>query len=116
MFMALLRGRLDLTSWPCAKCETDLPESLRLGRVQVSCEGWSGPGDSYVLRGKTKTTSVPLALSTLSSSFLILGSCSLEYRLQEVPNAFNPSASHLKPPALLSTCKPDICTSPNDAD
>ncbi|KAI9450151.1 hypothetical protein BJY52DRAFT_1206203 [Lactarius psammicola] len=32
------------------KCETDLPESLRLGRVQVSCEGWSGPGDSYVLK------------------------------------------------------------------
>jgi hypothetical protein len=34
------------------KCETDLPESLRLGRVQVSCEGWSGPGDSHVLKGK----------------------------------------------------------------
>jgi len=53
------------------KCEADLPESLRLGRVQVSCEGWSGPGDSYVLKG----------------------SCSLEYRLQEVPNAYRP-ASH----------------------
>jgi len=63
------------------KCETDLPESLRLGRVQVSCEGWSGPGDSYVLRG----------------------SCSLEYRLQEVPDVFKPSANHLKPPVLLST-------------
>jgi hypothetical protein len=34
-----------------AKCEADLPESLRLGRVQVSCEGWTGPGDSYVLKG-----------------------------------------------------------------
>ncbi|KAI9450170.1 hypothetical protein BJY52DRAFT_1206208 [Lactarius psammicola] len=55
------------------KCETDLPESLRLGRVQVSCEGWSGPGDSYVLKG----------------------SCSLEYRLQEVPNVYRP-ASHLR--------------------
>ncbi|KAH9959655.1 hypothetical protein BC827DRAFT_1134293 [Russula dissimulans] len=64
------------------KCETDLPESLRLGRVQVSCEGWSGPGDSYVLKG----------------------SCSLEYRLQEVPDVFKPSANHLKPPVLLSTC------------
>ncbi|KAH9034415.1 hypothetical protein EDB84DRAFT_1486957 [Lactarius hengduanensis] len=53
------------------KCETDLPESLRLGRVQVSCEGWSGPGDSHVLKG----------------------SCSLEYRLQEVPKAYRP-ASH----------------------
>ncbi len=38
-------------SWCYAKCEADLPESLRLGRVQVSCEGWEGPGDSYVLKG-----------------------------------------------------------------
>jgi len=53
------------------KCEADLPESLRLGRVQVSCEGWSGPGDSYVLKG----------------------SCSLEYRLQEVPNAYRPTSN-----------------------
>jgi len=53
-FMALLRGRLELPSWRYSKCETDLPESLRLGRVQVSCEGWSGPGDSHVLKGKQK--------------------------------------------------------------
>jgi len=66
------------------KCETDLPESLRLGRFEVSCEGWSGPGDSHVLKG----------------------SCSLEYRLQEVPNVLKPSTSHLNPPASLST--PDI--------
>ncbi|EIN03784.1 DUF1183-domain-containing protein [Punctularia strigosozonata HHB-11173 SS5] len=46
------------------KCEADLPESLRLGRVEVSCEGWSGPGDPYVLKG----------------------SCSLEYRLVHVPD------------------------------
>lgn len=45
------------------KCEADLPESLRFGRVEVSCEGWSRPGDSYVLKG----------------------SCSLEYRLVHVP-------------------------------
>jgi hypothetical protein len=51
MFMVSRRGCLELTSWRYPKCETDLPESLRLGRVQVSCEGWSGPGDSYVLRG-----------------------------------------------------------------
>ncbi|KAI0270323.1 hypothetical protein BGY98DRAFT_1010348 [Russula aff. rugulosa BPL654] len=64
------------------QCETDLPESLRLGRVQVSCEGWSGPGDSYVLKG----------------------SCSLEYRLQEVPNVLKSPTSHLNnPPATLST-------------
>ncbi|KAH9034416.1 hypothetical protein EDB84DRAFT_1486961 [Lactarius hengduanensis] len=55
------------------KCETNLPESLLLGRVQVSCEGWSGPGDSHVLKG----------------------SCSLEYRLQEVPKVYRPdSHSH----------------------
>ncbi|KZT21990.1 DUF1183-domain-containing protein [Neolentinus lepideus HHB14362 ss-1] len=47
------------------KCEADLPESLRFGRVQVSCEGWEGPGDAYVLKG----------------------SCGLEYRLVEVPGA-----------------------------
>ncbi|KIY44002.1 DUF1183-domain-containing protein [Fistulina hepatica ATCC 64428] len=49
------------------KCEADLPEALRMGRVEVSCEGWSGPGDPYVFKGK---------------------SCALEYRLTEVPDAF----------------------------
>ena len=33
------------------KCEADLPDSLRFGRVQVSCEGWDGPGDPYVMKG-----------------------------------------------------------------
>ncbi|KAI0667839.1 hypothetical protein C8Q78DRAFT_959561, partial [Trametes maxima] len=33
------------------KCEADLPDSLRFGRVQVSCEGWDRPGDPYVLKG-----------------------------------------------------------------
>ncbi|KAF9042649.1 DUF1183-domain-containing protein [Hymenopellis radicata] len=47
------------------KCETDLPDSLRLGRVEVSCEGWSRPGDPEVLKG----------------------SCGLEYRLVEIPGA-----------------------------
>ncbi|KAI0706770.1 hypothetical protein C8T65DRAFT_809410 [Cerioporus squamosus] len=46
------------------KCEADLPDSLRFGRVEVSCEGWDGPGDPYVLKG----------------------SCGLEYRLVEVPS------------------------------
>ncbi|KAI0709785.1 hypothetical protein C8Q76DRAFT_80283 [Earliella scabrosa] len=45
------------------KCEADLPDSLRFGRVQVSCEGWDGPGDPYVMKG----------------------SCGLEYRLVQVP-------------------------------
>jgi store-operated calcium entry-associated regulatory factor len=29
----------------------DLPESLRFGRVEVSCEGWSRPGDPMILKG-----------------------------------------------------------------
>ncbi|KZT42257.1 DUF1183-domain-containing protein [Sistotremastrum suecicum HHB10207 ss-3] len=33
------------------KCEADLPNSLRFGRIDVSCEGWSGPDDPYVLKG-----------------------------------------------------------------
>ncbi|KAH9939527.1 hypothetical protein B0H21DRAFT_756691 [Amylocystis lapponica] len=47
------------------KCEADLPEALRFGKVEVSCEGWSGPGDSSVLKG----------------------SCSLEYRLTQIPGS-----------------------------
>lgn len=33
------------------QCEADLPEALRFGKVEVSCEGWSKPGDPYVLKG-----------------------------------------------------------------
>ncbi|KAJ7903428.1 hypothetical protein B0H14DRAFT_3122780 [Mycena olivaceomarginata] len=47
------------------KCEADLPSSLRFGRVEVGCEGWSRPGDRYVLKG----------------------SCALEYRLVQVPGS-----------------------------
>jgi len=47
------------------KCEADLPESLRFGKVEVNCEGWSRPGDPYVLKG----------------------SCALEYRLVQVPGS-----------------------------
>jgi hypothetical protein len=32
-------------------CKAELPESLRLGRVEVGCEGFSKPGDEYVLKG-----------------------------------------------------------------
>ncbi|KAF8602846.1 DUF1183-domain-containing protein [Ceratobasidium sp. AG-I] len=38
------------------KCEADLPSSLRFGRLQVSCEGWDGPGDTYVLKGSCGLT------------------------------------------------------------
>ncbi|KAF8206365.1 hypothetical protein K438DRAFT_1817060 [Mycena galopus ATCC 62051] len=53
------------------KCEADLPSSLRFGRVEVGCEGWSRPGDPYVLKG----------------------SCSLEYRLVQVPGSLRDSHS-----------------------
>ncbi|KZO96686.1 DUF1183-domain-containing protein [Calocera viscosa TUFC12733] len=46
------------------RCEADLPEGMRMGGVEVSCEGWSKPGDEYVLKG----------------------SCGLEYRLVELPS------------------------------
>jgi len=59
------------------KCEADLPESLRFGRVHVSCEGWSQAGDPYVLKG----------------------SCGLEYRLVEVPREILGDHDH---PTLLS--------------
>ncbi|KAJ7274334.1 hypothetical protein B0H12DRAFT_391992 [Mycena haematopus] len=53
------------------QCEADLPSSLRFGQVEVGCEGWSRPGDSYVLAG----------------------SCSLEYRLVRVPGSLRDSDS-----------------------
>ncbi|KAJ7104084.1 hypothetical protein B0H15DRAFT_767091 [Mycena belliarum] len=56
------------------KCEADLPESLRFGKVEVSCEGWSQPGDPYFLRPLT-------------------GSCALEYRLVQVPGSLRNSDS-----------------------
>ncbi|KAK7033176.1 OPT oligopeptide transporter protein-domain-containing protein [Favolaschia claudopus] len=53
------------------KCEADLPSTLRFGRVEVGCEGYNRPGDPFVLRG----------------------SCSLEYRLVQVPGALRDSDS-----------------------
>ncbi|KAF7970633.1 hypothetical protein HWV62_23575 [Athelia sp. TMB] len=52
------------------KCEADLPQALRFGRVEVGCEGWSGRGDEYVLKG----------------------SCGLEYRLVRVPDSLRDDA------------------------
>ncbi|EIW57837.1 DUF1183-domain-containing protein [Trametes versicolor FP-101664 SS1] len=49
-------------SW---KCDADLPEALRFGAVEVLCEGWEGPSDPYILKG----------------------SCGLEYRLVQIPDA-----------------------------
>jgi len=38
------------------KCTADLPSSLRFGTVDVSCEGWRKPGDSFVLEGSCGLT------------------------------------------------------------
>jgi hypothetical protein len=56
----------------CVKCETDLPESLRLGRVQVSCEGWSGPGDPYVLKGVFQSILDSCSTALTSGSRVVL--------------------------------------------
>ncbi|OAX35661.1 DUF1183-domain-containing protein [Rhizopogon vinicolor AM-OR11-026] len=53
------------------KCEADLPSSLRFGRVEVSCEGWNGHGDLYVMKG----------------------SCSLEYNLVQIPDSLRDDSS-----------------------
>jgi len=63
-------GRGTEVNW---KCEADLPETLRFGKVTVSCEGWSKSGDPYVLDG----------------------SCGLEYKLVRVPVAFQPTFDEL---------------------
>ncbi|KAF8316948.1 hypothetical protein F5887DRAFT_1088947 [Amanita rubescens] len=52
-------------------CEADLPDALRFGKFEVSFEGWSGPGDPFVVKG----------------------SCSLEYGQVEVPGALRGSRS-----------------------
>jgi len=33
------------------KCDTDLPDDYRLGRISVSCEGYNNPQDPYILIG-----------------------------------------------------------------
>jgi hypothetical protein len=35
------------------KCDADLPEGMRFGKIDVSCEGWTRAGDSNVLQGKS---------------------------------------------------------------
>ncbi|CEH13264.1 UNCHARACTERIZED [Ceraceosorus bombacis] len=38
------------------KCEADLPTSVRLGRVEVSCEGWDHSEDPFVLKDSCALT------------------------------------------------------------
>lgn len=48
------------------KCQTELPNKLRLGKVTVNCEGYNYPDDPYIL----------------------VGSCGLEYYLEYNENYF----------------------------
>ena len=61
------------------QCDTDLPSSLRLGKVEVSCEGWQAAGDKNVLQGELPR------LGALCSSCQLLrtGSCGLTYNLHQ---------------------------------
>ncbi|PRQ70407.1 Protein of unknown function (DUF1183)-domain containing protein, partial [Rhodotorula toruloides] len=38
------------------KCEADLPNGVRFGEVGVSCEGWDGPDDPYIVRASCGLT------------------------------------------------------------
>jgi hypothetical protein len=53
LFSLLASRDVFICSWLLTfrQCDTDLPSSLRLGEVQVSCEGWSRPGDTFVVKG-----------------------------------------------------------------
>ncbi|KAK2815519.1 hypothetical protein Q5P01_025986 [Channa striata] len=33
------------------ECKTDMDNTYRFGRIEVSCEGYSHPGDAYILKG-----------------------------------------------------------------
>ena len=50
------------------KCESQLPNTLRLGKVRVNCEGYDYPDDPYILTG----------------------SCGLEYELQYTEKYYEP--------------------------
>ncbi|KAF5391572.1 hypothetical protein D9757_002386 [Collybiopsis confluens] len=58
------------------QCEADLPEVFRFGKVGVSCEGWSRAEDPYVLKGD------------------LTCSCSLQYRLVEIPDHMRNDPNH----------------------
>ena len=82
------------------QCEADLPEALRFGRVEVSCEGWDGPGDPYVLKGEDSLLPTFCRYSA-DHRGASLGSCGLSYRLVQVPNALRGSnESHSFPSRL----------------
>lgn len=34
------------------QCQGDMPSNIRFGELSVSCEGWDGPNDPYILHGE----------------------------------------------------------------
>ncbi|ORX36145.1 hypothetical protein BD324DRAFT_526643 [Kockovaella imperatae] len=57
------------TQW---RCDADMPNGFRFGKIEVSCEGWSKPGDRFITPG----------------------SCALEYNLyQSNPGLYDSSPS-----------------------
>lgn len=70
------------------QCDTDLPSSMRLGEVHVSCEGWSRPGDTFVVKGKLgprrDNTWWLSLIPNICSHFAHSGSCGLDYNLIQI--------------------------------
>merc|ERR1712000_330712 len=42
---------LDADGMPQWRCEADLDEGVKLGRISVTCEGYESPNDDYILKG-----------------------------------------------------------------
>ena len=47
------------------QCKAELPKPIQFGEISVSCEGWDGPDDAFVLDGEA----CPLLRSEISSEF-----------------------------------------------
>jgi hypothetical protein len=43
--------RLCLRSPSHIQCSLDLPNPLKLSETKISCEGWDGPGDPFIVQG-----------------------------------------------------------------
>lgn len=41
------------------KCDADLPNSVRFGNVEVSCEGWNNANDPYILKVSSCALQIP---------------------------------------------------------
>lgn len=66
------------------QCEADLPEALRFGRVEVSCEVRYENGSVYSM-GADRVSSQ--GYSRPGDPYVLKGSCGLQYKLVQVPGA-----------------------------